>query len=292
MAATKSKLTRIEKRRRLDALFDRGGYVRLGKADDQKFTIDPEVESEDDLLIWVGPPSPLQREMAVREAQAGRARLMVDARSNENSTEWITIRGFIAELSREPLIDYILDLDETEFLSQGRRDVLMQKEWEDFNSLRDAMRQYEEAGSPQDDPEWKSLLERDRAFGEQVTERAVEHRADASAGYALMPREQLEEKAIEKRIEQAGSAAFMTKYEEWMLFYSCRDDVDHKLLYFDTPDDVKSLPDEVQVAFGTKLAAFIADAAEAKNSPGAASGSVSSVPPAEPETSESSTPEE
>lgn len=263
--ATKSKLSRIEKRKRLEALFDRGAYVRFNADSDGRPIVDPEVESESDMKIWVGPPSPLQREMAVREAQANRARMMIEARNNTDSTAWLTIRSFIAQLGTDDLIEYVLDLDEGEYISQARRDILLQKEWEDFNQLRDAMRQYEEAGSPVGDPEWEPLLERDREFGKQVNDRADEIRDDAKEGYKLMPRVKIEEKAIDKRIEQAGSAAFVNAYEEWMLFYACRDDEDHSVQYFDGKDEIKALPQPVQDALALKLAGFITDASEAKN---------------------------
>lgn len=263
--ATKSKLSRIEKRKRLEALFDRGEYVRFNRDEKGRPVVNPEVESETDMQIWVCPPSPLQREMAVREAQAARARVMLEARKNEDSPSWLTIRSFIANLSNDALIQYVLDLDEGDYLSQARRDVLQQKEWDDFNSLRDAMRQYEEAGSPVGDPEWEPLLKRDEEFGSQVTTRADEIRDDAEAGYKHMPRVKVEEKAVDKRVEQAGSAAFVTSYEEWMLFYACRDDDDHSVLYFENKDEVKSLPQPVQQALADQLSDFISEASEAKN---------------------------
>ncbi|HET6914971.1 MAG TPA: hypothetical protein VFH56_02665 [Acidimicrobiales bacterium] len=263
--ATKSKLSRIEKRKRLEALFDRGAYVRFNADENGRPVIDPESESDTDMKIWVGPPSPLQREMAVREAQAQRARMMIEARNSEDSVSWLTIRSFIAGLNTDDLIEYVLDLDEGEFMSQARREVLQQKEWDDFNSLRDAMRQYDEAGAPVDDPEWEPLLARDREFGKQVNERADQIREDAKDGYKHMPRNKTEDKAIDKRIEQAGSAAFVNAYEEWMLFYSCRDDEDHSILYFENKDQIKALPQVVQDALATKLAGFITEASEAKN---------------------------
>lgn len=263
--ATRSKLSRIEKRRRLEDLFDRGAYITFNRDSDGRPIVNPTVSSDSDMKIWVAPPSPLQREMAVREAQASRARVMIEARKDENSTTWLTIRAFIANLKTDALIEYVLDLDTNEFLSDARRDVLKQPEWEDFNALRDAMRQFEEAGSPEDDEEWKPILSRDIEFGRQVNDRAEEIRSDARDGYKHMPRPKIEEKAIDKRVDQAGSAAFVSAYEEWMLFYAVRDDEDHSTLYFEDRNDVKSLPQPVQQALGDKLNDFIVDASEAKN---------------------------
>lgn len=262
---SKDKFAHIPKRKKFEALFDRGGYVRFNRDSEGRPLIDPEMVSDDDMRIFVGPPSPLQREMAVREAQATRARVMLEARDDEDSTTYVTIRNYIRGMKRDALIDYILDLDENEHYTQARRDVLQQKDWEDFNAFRDAMRQWEEAGSPLDSEEWKPLLDRDAKFGRDIEGRASEIRADAHTGYMHMAVGLVQEKAIEKRIDQIGSAAFMVAYEEWILFYSCRDDEDHLELYFEKPEDIKRLPEKVQAALATKAREFVTDVSEAKN---------------------------
>lgn len=288
-----SKLTRIEKRKRMSALFDRGDYVYFTATEDGTPIIRESKEQAEpgDMKIWVRPANPLQREMVVREAQAARARALVSSKDPE-SKDWINVRAFVVQLSQESLVDYVIDLDESDRVSEARRDVLKEPEWEDFNALRDAMRQYEEAGSPKDDPEWTSLLKRDEEFGRQVAERARELRESANEAMLLMPRAELEKRAYDKRADQAGTAAFMDAYELWMLFYACRDEDDHNELYYESPDEMREQPQELQDALSTRLAQFVADAGEAKNSPGAAPSSTSSEPPAELEISESSTPVE
>jgi hypothetical protein len=291
MAGNNSKPTTIQKRRRLDALFDEGGLVRFNKGEDGQVEINGEPR-DDDLSIWVSPPSPLQREMALREAQAARARAMLEARRESESSQYVVARSFLVNLEPDALIDYVLEIDETDRLTRARRDVLAEKEWEDFNTLRDAMRQFEEAGSPYDDEEWQPLLDRDAKFGEAVYERGNELREADREGLALMAREELEKRALDRRIENAGSSVFMKVYEDWMLYFACRDDEDHTQLFFDGVDDLKNAHEKVQEACSAKLNEFVADPAEAKNSQAAGSGSPSSVPPNEPETSPSSTQEE
>lgn len=286
--------TSIQKRRRLTALYETGDLVRFGKDDAGKPVVlkTDEPSGDDDIAIWVGPPSPLQREMAVREAQAARARAMLEARKKEESDQYVNARAFLANLSFEDLVDYVLDAEENERMARARRDVLAEKEWEDFNNLRDAMRQFEEAGSPDNDPEWADLLARDQQFGEQVYKRGNEIRESDREGLVLQSRDDLEKRALDRRIEIAGTSVFMRVYEEWMLFYGCRDDEDHTMLFFENINDMKSAPDEVQTALNEKLNEFVTDPVEAKNSQAAGSGSTSSAPPSEPETSSDSTPEE
>jgi hypothetical protein len=285
--------TAIQKRRRLMALYETGDIVRFGRNENGKPVVKTEGEPiDDDIAVWVSPPSPLQREMAVREAQASRARAMLEGRRKEESDQYLNAHAFLANLDFESLVDYALDAEENERMARARRDVLAEKDWADFNSLRDAMRQFEEAGEPWDDPEWKDLLDRDRLFGEQVHARGNEIREADQAGLLLQPREDLEKRALDKRIELAGTAVFMRVYEEWMLFYACRDDEDHSQLFFADLSEMKSAPEQVQEALKAKLDSFITDPVEAKNSQAAGSGSTSSEVPSEPETSLDSIPEE
>lgn len=288
-----ARTTNIQKRRRLQALYEKGKDLRFNSADGQ-----PVIKTEDDepldtdIVVYVCPPSPLQREMAIREAQGQRARVMLEAREQHDSNGHMVARNFLVNLDMDALIDYVLDIDETERTQKARREVLLEKEWEDFNTLRDTMRQFEEAGSPYDDPEWKAFLERDRKFGDQVYEKMNEIRIADREGLALMPRPELEKRALDKRIEQSGTSIFMKFYEEWMLFYACRDGDDHTMTFFEDVEDMRSMPEEVQEALQDTLNSFITDSAEAKNSEAVGSGSASSEPPKEPEMSASSTPED
>lgn len=283
-----SKLSSIQKRKRLEALYARGDYIRFGPDGILK----PDaVDTEDTVKIWVGPPSPLQREMSIREATASRNRAVLNARRNDSDSLMVNAAVYVAGLEPQELIDFVLDLDDAERLSRARREVLLLKEWEDFNSLRDAMRQYEEAGSPEDDPEWAPLLERDRQFGEAVDQQYATLREGDGEGLKLMPRPEQEKRAVDKRVDQQGSALFMKTYEDQMLWYACRDDEDHSVLFFDSPSELRSMPEEVQEALSDLLASFINEAAEAKNSQAAGSGSPSSEPVKEPETSPAYSPD-
>lgn len=276
----------IDKRRRLAALFETGQEVRFNVSGVNSGEPDPE-----DIVIFVRPPDPLQREMSLREAQASRARALLEARKSTTSDTYVNAAAYISGLSSEALIDYVLEQNEQDRHSQARRDVLARKEWDDFNTLRDAMRKWEEAGYP-DTEEWQPLKEKDLRFGEQVEEKVRELREGAEAGLRLLPREEIERRAMERRVEQSGSAVFMREYEQWMLHYACRDGDDHTELFFESPEDLKSMPQFVQDHLATVLADFISEASEAKNSQGAAPSLDLSVPSEKPETSESSTQEE
>jgi hypothetical protein len=257
----KSRILRIEKRKRLEKLFERGRYVC--------FNADGSVADSDDgqwvERIYVASPNPFQRDQAMREGQAARARITLDARENSGSTDWVTIRSFISGLTHSDLVEFILNSKAVERLNDARREVLQEDEWDDFNQLRDSMRQYEEEGSPTSDPKWDSLLERDMTFATQVTDRADVFRDTESESLTMLPREALEKQAVEIRIENAGSLAFVAEYENWMMLYSVRDDNNHDELMFDELLEFKSMPRVFQGAVADTLAGFIDESSEAKN---------------------------
>lgn len=280
----------IKARRRLADLYVKGSELRFGP-DGVRTGPFEEPPGDDEVALWIQPPSPLQREQSLREAQAVRARAVLAAKRDKDSEEHLTAQVFVADMSDEALIEYLITINEEDRQQEAMREVLKREEWEDFTQLQDSMRQWEEAGSPEDDPEWEPLLERDRVYGEQVRVRSQELRDAAREAMQLMPRAEIERRAIDRRIELVGSQEFIREYELQMVFYACRDWEDHHELFFETAREVAELPDMVQEELGQALTVFINEVRDAKNSPRAVDGSEQSAPPEEQETSEASTPE-
>lgn len=293
-----AKATNIQKRRRLSELYARGAEARFNPSGAASFNEKGEIvagdedfaTSDDDIVIWVQPPSPLQREEALREAQGARSRTLLRARKDDESSDSATTKAFVANMTYETLVDYVLTGEEQERRERAQRDVLGREEWKDFANLQDAMRQWDEAGNPRTE-EWQPLIEKDLAFGRQVSEVTQRIRAADREALSIMSREELERRAFEKRVELLGSQAFVREYEHQMVFYAARDEEDHQRLFFEDVNELLSMDDRIQELLSDTLATFIGDPAEAKNAPRAATGSEQSEPPDAPETSEASTPE-
>lgn len=282
----------IAARRKLADLYVKGTLIRFDAEGVTRVEDDADPPTEDQVDLWVQPPSPLQREMAMREAQAYRARALLNAKRNPESDENLSAQAFLIDMSDETLIDYVLIGEQEDRQREAMRDVLAKDEWDDFTAFQDSMRQFEESGAAEDDPEWVGLIERDNQFGDQVNDRFVELTTAAREALAMVPREKIEKRAIDRRIDLIGSQAFMKAYERWMLYYSARDPKDHRELFFESVDEISDMPEFVYTELAALLAEFISDGGQAKNSLRAAPSSDSSVPPAEPETSVPSTPEE
>ena len=296
-------MANIKARRKLSDLYKKGVEVRFGPGPNGEPTgrIGPFKDengktvpaTDDEQAMWLQPPSPLQREMAMRDAQASRARALVNAKRKEDSEEHLTVLAFIADMEDETLIDYVLISEQDSRRNDATREVLGEEEWANMSELQDAMRQFDEM-DPDDlvgNEEYEALMELDRKFGDQVAARERELLESAREAMRMQGRAAAEKKALTKRAELVGSQAFMSEYERQMLFYSIRDIDDNGVLFFESAREVAELPDEVIEVLQEALEPFISDATEAKNSQGAASGSESSEPPSEPETSEASTQE-
>lgn len=285
----------IQARRKLEELYARGIEVRFGHGPDGEphGRVGPFdcTADRDEVVMWVQPPSPLQREMAIRDAQAARARALLRVAREPDSQEHLAAMVFVADMDDATLHDYIIMSSEDTRRNEAVREVLARKEWEDITSLQDAMRLAEEAGSDPADPEYAALLEADRRYGDQVRERVRELTEAARESLAMLGRDKLDQRALDQRKGLIGSQVFIEEYERQMTFYAVRDGEDHGVLFFSSAKELMEQDDRVREVIAEALKTFISDGAEAKNSPEAVSGSDSSAPPLEPEISEVSIPE-
>lgn len=293
--------TGIKARRALSELFKEGVEVRFWRDPETKKPmgdVGPFVDKDgrrtdpgDATVLWVQPPNPIQRDLAMREGQARRARALVKAKRDENSEEHLTIMAFLADMSDETLVDYVIANDTNERMAEAEREVLQQDKWKEMTSYQDAMRQFEEMSDEEReaDPEWQALLEMDENYSREVAQRELQLQDAQRDALKFLARDLLEKKALDRRAELVGNQAFVVEYERQMRFYSVREFDDTEQLAFETPNDLASRPDELIEVLAKALRTFIAEVGDAKNSPRVASGSDSSELPSEPETSEAST---
>lgn len=285
----------IQARRKLGDLYRVGTEVRFGpdggRVGREKPPYFDDPVGEDEIAVWVQAPNPLQRGQASSEAQAARARAMIKTKRDEESEEHLTSMAFLADMSHETLIDYVLLGEQDDRRGEAIRDVLARDEWKDIVELQDVMRQFDEEETPEDDPEYEAVMVKDREYGRQVGERFEQLTEAARESLRMLAHERLEKRALERRSELVGSQRFMDTFELYMTYYSVRDIDAHDVLFFDSPREFQEQDDIVQTTIKEAIATFIENAEQAKNSSGAVPGSPSSVPPSAPETSESSTPE-
>lgn len=297
-------MANIKARRALSDLFRKGTEVRIGPGPDGPLCeVGPFLRdngerlppTDDQVVMWITPADPLQREQALREANAKRAASIVRAKREPESEEHLTAMAFLADLGDETLVDYVILGDGNLHQAQAEREILANDEWKDMASYQDAMRQFQnmDPSELEGNEDWEALLELDEKYGEQVRQRSAEladTQREILRAQVRRDRASVEKMALSKRAELAASSVFMGEYDRWMTYYAVREFEDNSKLFFENPDELTRQPQEVKELIATALIPFISDAGEAKNSQGAADGSDSSVPPRKPETSESSTP--
>jgi len=309
-SAPRTAAKNIQARRKLSELYSKGVEVRFGpdgvkvgqiiggRKNPALSFVDPDGNptppDDDEVSIWVQPPSPIQRDMILRAAGSAQARALLRHQRDKDSEEYLTSQAFLAQMSIDTLIDYLVTMEGEQYRVEAIRDVLGRDEWKDIDTLRDALTHFEELGDDldEDDPEYVAVMERDFQYGEQVAERQETITDAARQSYRLMSREELERKGLDRRKELVTSKAFMKEYEDQTGYYSCRDVDNHGDLFFESITEWRETDDTIKDAIKQAMTLFIQDGTEAKNSPRAASGSPQSTPPSEPEISESSTQQE
>lgn len=270
----------IKARRRLSDLYKRGVEIRFGGRyghegqvaptgegrfiDEETGEPDP-LDEENEVAIWIQPPSPLQRDEAIRDANAARARAVLRTRREEDSEEHLQALEFIETMSDETLFDYVITGEVEERRNEAIREVLADEEWSDITELQESMRIFQEEGREEDDPEVKDLAAREEELQRQVGKREDELREAAYEALQMQGREAAKKKAIERRSELVASRAFMVEYERRMTFYSCRDVEDSTLLFFDSPLEFAAQDDHVLELISAALNPFISDGGDAKN---------------------------
>lgn len=293
----------IKARRKLDELFKVGLEVRFGgryglegamavSKDGEFRDADGNLIplADDEVAMWVQPASPIQREMALRDSTAARARAAMAGRK-EDSPEYLQALEFVEGMSDETLYEYVLIADMDKRQQEAVREVLAEEEWADITELQESLRIFKEEERTEDDPEVQLIRDRENELQKQVAKR--EHELSEAALEVLKMRgpEHARKQAMDRHIDLLTSRAFMIEYERQMTFYSIRDPENRGVLFFESAAELSRQPDEMLRVVQTAISTFIKDGTEAKNSPRAESGSASSAPPSKPATSESSTPE-
>lgn len=271
-------MAKIEQRRALDDLYMEGVEVRFGK--------DPETEkpvgkigpflgedgerippAKGETCVFVRPPNPVQREEAMRQANARRARALVKTQRDKDSEEHLTSMAYLVDMSDVILIDYVLMTKSAERSQEAERDVLAREEWKEMTSYQDAARQFAEM-TPEElekDPEWAAFSELEERYSTQIQERELQIEDAERDILQRVGREKVEEQALKKRAEYVGYQAFLNEYQRWMNYYAAREFEDSTLLFFANVDDWATAHNDIKEKLAEAMEPFIQDGSEVKN---------------------------
>lgn len=270
-------MANAKSRKMLSNLFRQGVEIRFG--------LDPETKAptgkigpfedeggrrlppqDGEVSMFVCPVNPMQREKAIKEASSRRARAVIKARRDPDSEEHLTVMAFLADMSDETLIDYLVIGDFSRRLNDAEKEVLLEKEWAD-RDLGEHAKKLEgfDDLDPEElhgNPEWEAIMEVEAKFVEQVTKREVGMKEAYREALRIQLQEEgraaIEARALERRAELTGTRAFVDEYELQMLFHSVREYDAPDQLFFESAEEYAQQPALVRNLVSEAVAPFVA----------------------------------
>lgn len=220
------------------------------------------------LQLWLERPTTLQQDDAMNKAKAKRARLMAAFR-DEKSDEHIALEDELVSKATDEVIDELIALDEENFKRQSVSEVLYGPEgsdWgefgQDYLELLDAtqsrlfeIRDFNDGLSEEDqhlairidkDEEIKRLEEQQFKFQREADARKKQLIDDRRKELGRVERAKLVDDLRKARIELEGQLVWFGEYRLRMLYYSVRYPDKKVRRYFDSMDQLLSLPAWVQ----------------------------------------------
>lgn len=255
------------KKRRLADLYVTGQEVTLN---------DGEGEA---IAVYVRKLNPVDQEGALRRANAQRSRAM-SVKHDPESDGYAIARGSVDELSRDDLLEYLVEDERQSRLPVLTAELAAEDEWakDDYLSgLRDA---WDDGGvheqhltEPDDETERiQAELERFDTALKNITESHLDSfRSDVEE----KTDEQLRDTVFDKILVVQASIAWLTEYRKCEVWKAVRE-VDKRTPYFLSREEVDELPREVLNTLMTVYAEISVEPTEGKDSQDKAASSPSS----------------
>lgn len=244
-------------RRRLEDLYIVGEEVIFDDGSD-----------EEPIRIFVRKLNSVEHDAAMKNANAARA-LMLTALRDPNSKEALDLRAELEQMSRESLVQYLLDEERMSRTMVVEAEVAAEEKWSQdgyLDGLIDAWRDLETKWlADNDDPEaarvFKALAEY-TAEVETVVDGVIEN---LQADLEDVPEERLRESVYQKELTSRANIAWATEFRSNELWLSIREE-DKKTLYFSDPDQLNMLPDDVVVRLAHVFQRISVEPMEGKDS--------------------------
>lgn len=241
----------------------------------------------DPVKVWLAKLNEVDREAALRRANAAKARYMIDA-DDEDGELFASVYGEIREIEeRDEVIVYLVAED----VSKARRRIeaqhaLDEETWgkDDYlQGLVDAW--YGDDAEPglaqahqedPEDPEAKRVLGELERFRQLVNAEVAVETEGLMKDYEGVPMETLWRKCAHRLLELRATDAFAREYKRQQLFFALRDPVNRRMRYFERVAEVDDLDDDLRDYLYEQYEDLMVDRSEGKDSPPVAASSTSS----------------
>lgn len=263
------------KKRRLSDLYVRGRELSVSDGEGEP------------VKIWLAKLNELDRETAVRRANAAKARYLIDG-DNEEGDRFVAAYGEMREIEeREDLVIFLIADD----VAKARRRIEAQlaadeETWgkDDYlQGLLDAWLGDEESpglGKAQmedpQDPEAKRVWSEIDRYQQEVT-KAIRAESDSlMKDFDDLDLDDIRRKAAHKLLELRANEEFTREFQRQQLFFAVRDVVNRRQRYFSAVSELDDLDDELRTYLAEQFADLMVDRVEGKDSPPPADSSTSS----------------
>lgn len=279
---------------------DKGKYKRLASL----YATGDVLELEDGIVLWMQVINSFEYDECRNAAQVAKARLTLALR-DEDSDELAKMRAAIESEGRGQMIALLAEAKQGEWMVQATEEIMDDPEWADRIAVIE--RADEAEAAPPTEDEKKLLAKINTEYFAEVNERMEAERKAEVRRLEAMTDEDLHADYLDLWVERRGGEAAMANYRLYESFYAARacegtkkedgtwdhsECNGHRERAFDTIEELRELPDELQGLMVEKMAELNMSVREAKDSGSETSSSDSLPAPSEPEDSQASAPQE
>lgn len=279
---------------------DKSKYKRLASL----YATGTELVLQDDIVLWMQVVNSFEYDECRNAAQVARARLSLALR-DEGSDELTKMRAQIEGEGREQMISLLADARQGEWMVKATQEIMDDPEWSERIEIME--RSDEADATPLSEDEKKILAKINNEYFAEVNERMEAERNAEVRRLEMLSDDDLQEEYLDLWIERRGGETAMANYRLYESYYAARACAGvqgedgkwdhsacegHRERAFDTVEEVRELPDDLQELMVQTMAELNLTVRQAKDSGSATSSSDSSPQPTAPEDSEASAPEE
>lgn len=254
--------------------------------------------------LWMQAVNEPEEEVATSRAAAQRARILLQRRDPE-STLVLEITDEVLGLSDEYLTEYLALHELHRYRGECEAEEAEEEEWSKDSYLtglqdlwdpptdRDGRRPKglkDEWAVDHDHPEASRVFAELKRYLAQVEERLVPIRERVMADLSGLPRQELEQRAIDKLIDSKAQMVWTEEFRRCLIWLGLREPDNHLEYYYPHRETIDRLPNKVRESLEAAAARVNVEVLEGKGLRLLRSSSSSSAQPGESETAPSSGP--
>jgi hypothetical protein len=232
------------KRRRLSDLYVVGREMEFTDGAD----------GEEPVKIWLSKISPIEQRDAADQATKVRAKILSIKNSPYASNERLLYQDQFNDLglgTREDVVAFVAGSKIQEAMTSNEHRIASEDAWSEGNYLKSLQDAWNDGLSeswikdPEGDPEAARVYSELKRFAEEVDFATQEEKENIIAEYDHISYEDILVEAVNKIIEAEADYAWLNEFSYYQVFYAVREIDDHKVRYFESIDEVKSIDSNI-----------------------------------------------